>query len=464
MKRTSTRRFHLPSIFQLLWSSLAASFFGAAALFFLSLGAAEGVFHWLYASSSVAHDKPLPVVTLLVISSGFLWLMLITLPSLYYAIKHLAFSAIEGEETNVGDDSREVQKTDPADRALAADHPIIRLGVILSPLLFAAVLGLGRLCSNQPLCGIILLPAFQILGVSLPIGWFFALGVYRLYSLSRQEFWSVLANSISLSPLVILIMESMVFILFAVFIGVGLSFLLGPDQLTTMMQGLEQAKDREALFQVLRPLLAQPLVVGGILLFISVFVPFLEEAFKPLALWLVILFLWKGNRSLPKCPPCEGFALGLICGGGYALLESLFLVGVTPEWTAIVVSRAAASLLHVVHGGLMGWAAGAAAASFQRSRPWKQRIKGLALLLLAYSWVVLVHGLWNGMTLFAVLAELSSQVNAIAELPLILPLGKIAPVVLGALIIGQLIILLALNGSLRKHMAKALQAGESAAV
>ena len=410
---------------------------------------------WFTQAASGEVNQSKPFASFLIISMGMLWLMLITLPSIIYSFRRLSTPYSELSKSQ-DPEAAEVQYEEKAEAVFSLNHKFLRLGVIALPLVTFAVLGLGQLCSKQPVCEVTLLPFFHILGVSLPIAWYIALGVYQLYSLKKRAFWSVLADSISLSPSIILIIEILLFIIFAVAAGVGLYITLGSEHLSGIVRSLENANDQEALFTALAPLLAQPLVVVGLLLLLAGLVPLVEEALKPLTLWLILLFVWQGKRHAPEHPQADGFMLGLICGGGFALLESLFLSAGSTDWAAIVGSRAAASLLHVVHGGLMGWAAGLAVEMFKSSASWKAAIKGLLVLLLAYSWVVLIHGFWNGMTLLAVLAEFAKQAPQLAELPLVLPLGSLAPFALGAMILVQFLILLLLNRLVRRQLLKPL--------
>jgi len=456
LKRINSQRLHLPSLFQLLWSLLAASFFGAAALLFLSAGAAGAIAQWFVQTTSAEVSQSKPLASFLTISVGMLWLMLITLPSIVYSFKHLSIPPYTVLGKSQEPQAAEAASDDKIEPIFPLNHKFLRLGVVALPLVTFAVLGLGQLCSKQPVCGVALLPFFHILAVCLPIAWYITLGAYQLSSLRKRAFWSVLADSISLSPSIILVIEVLLFIIFAVAAGVVLYITLGSEHLRTIVHNLENAKDQEALFSALAPLLAQPGVIAGLLLLLAVFVPLIEEALKPLALWLILLFIWQGKRHAPERPQANGFIYGLVCGGGFALLESLFLSAGSANWAAVVGSRAAASLLHVVHGGLMGWAAGLAVESFKYSASWKAAIKGMMYFVFVYGWVVLIHGLWNGMTLLAVLADFAKQAPQLAELPLVLPLGSLAPFVLGAMILVQLLILLLLNRYIRRQLLKSV--------
>jgi hypothetical protein len=98
LRKNKIGQLHLPSLFQLLWSLLAASFFGAAALFFLSFGAAEAISGWIAQSASAVLEQSNQFAPYLIISSGMLWLMLITLPSIYYSFRQLAQPYLVSQE------------------------------------------------------------------------------------------------------------------------------------------------------------------------------------------------------------------------------------------------------------------------------------------------------------------------------------------------------------------------------
>jgi hypothetical protein len=115
--------------------------------------------------------------------------------------------------------------------------------------------------------------------------------------------------------------------------------------------------------------------------------PIIEEIVKPLA----VLILGRRLRS-----PAEGFALGALCGAGFALIEGLMAASGTVEmWGVGLLGRAVSSLMHITASGLMGW--GYASARLE---------KRYGRLLLMFLLAVGIHGLWNGSALTTVYGAL----------------------------------------------------------
>jgi len=140
LKRINSQRLHLPSLFQLLWSLLAASFFGAAALLFLSAGTAGVIAQWFAQATSAEISQLKPFASFLTISVGMLWLMLITLPSIVYSFKRLRIPSTalgNNQEPQVAEAAPD-DKTEPI---FSLNHKVLRVGVVALPLVTLAVLG-----------------------------------------------------------------------------------------------------------------------------------------------------------------------------------------------------------------------------------------------------------------------------------------------------------------------------------
>ncbi len=155
------------------------------------------------------------------------------------------------------------------------------------------------------------------------------------------------------------------------------------------------------------PYLVRPAVIGIVLLFVALIVPMIEELFKPIGVWLLA-------GSSPS--PAAGFAVGALSGGGYAFIESLMLSGTAEQWSAAVLARAGTTAVHILTAALTGWAL---------VQAWQKR--GYLRLLLVYLLAVLIHGLWNGLTLlfsFQMLAELQ---DLTLDLPYFQLIRYIAP-------------------------------------
>ena len=106
----------------------------------------------------------------------------------------------------------------------------------------------------------------------------------------------------------------------------------------------------ENMITVLQPYLERPGVIVAGLIILSVLTPLIEEFFKPLALWFI------PGHNLTEA---EGFTLGLVAGGIFALLETLgtlpALNGRDGLWLMLILTRTGTGLLHITCSGLVGW-------------------------------------------------------------------------------------------------------------
>ena len=216
------------------------------------------------------------------------------------------------------------------------------------------------------------------LGLVLPVAALFWIAAGGLPGGSRRRLASVFGIGLVGSPALALVAEYLVIGL-AVLV-VGLFSLAHPEWLALLKQLKSQitnATDIQTVIPLLAPYLANPLVLVAILAFVAGIGPLIEEAMKPLAVWLV------GKRLHS---PAEGFALGALCGAGFALLEGLSAAsGAAQSWGIGIGVRAFSSLMHICASGIMGW--GIASAVLE---------KRYLHLAGAYLTSFLIHALWNG--------------------------------------------------------------------
>jgi RsiW-degrading membrane proteinase PrsW (M82 family) len=288
----------------------------------------------------------------------------------------------------------------------------------------------------------ITLPFVHVLVIGIPVIWVLYLGGRGLPKGSPQRAWGILATGMTLGPALIFALE--IVALFVCVLAGALLIALSPNQLRELSSLVEQLQTTnlspETILPVIQPYLKNPLVVFGVLLFMAGIVPLLEEAIKPIGVWLL------AKRRLT---PVEGFTAGLISGAGFALVESLgYTSNGGQSWISSVLVRAPTALMHILTCGLTGWGL-ARAISLRRFR-W---------LLAGYGGAVAIHGLWNGLTITA------------AGIVLLYPDQPAAVVIAGLALLGMValfgfvfLLLLLINRHLRQQAAHAIISPEPALV
>lgn len=300
----------------------------------------------------------------------------------------------------------------------------------LLPVAVVAIIG-GGLISLLELTWLnwLVLPVFSVLGIVVPILLLFGIAAWGIEVGSRWHFFSIFSLSMTIAPLIMIVIEVTALI---VVIVAGLVYASSTDPtLLSELQALgdlfDQTSDEQVLLTALTPYMTNPTVIAVALGFIAVLVPLVEELFKPLAVWLF-------GRSLKT--PAQGFALGAVSGAGFALLESLNAsADGTTTWAVIVTARAGTSLLHILTSGLVGWGI---ASAFSERR--------IGRLLAAYVSAVLIHGIWNAAAIGTGIAFMGEGIGQPDWV------FKYAPALVGGLIvlvIGMLVVLFAANRKLR---------------
>ena len=272
---------------------------------------------------------------------------------------------------------------------------------------------------------------FFLLGIAIPVAGLVWIAIGGLPTGSWRRLWAALGIGMTASTSVAMILELIV--AGSVVLVAGIIAALNPASLAALEQLKDQisnAGDIQALLPILAPYLNNPLVFLSILIFVAGIGPLIEEAIKPLAVWLV----WKRLRS-----PAEGFVLGALCGAGFALLEGMLVTsGATEMLGFSLTGRATSSLMHITASGLMGWAIASALLEKRYGR-----------LAWTYLLSVTIHGLWNGSVLLAVYGGLRLSVQE-TNPDLLGGISVVAGVgLLGAILISVLVILPVINSRLR---------------
>ena len=314
----------------------------------------------------------------------------------------------------------------------AAKVPRVKLwqvAVLVS--IWVLILILGSIINGLFDYGWAVAAPFFLLGILLPIAGLVWIAIGGLPTGSWRRLWATLSIGMNASTSLAILLELLVVgaaLLVAIIIAA-----INPALRNTIEQIRNQittTTDVQALLPILAPYLNNPLVLLVALVFVAGIGPLIEEAIKPLAVWLV----GKRLRS-----PAEGFALGALCGAGFALLEGLLSAsGATELLGFSLAARAASSLMHITASGLMGWAIASACLEKRYGR-----------LAWTYLLSVTIHGLWNGSALLSVYGALRFSNQATSpDL-----LGGISVIIgiatLGLMLVSILIILPIINRRLR---------------
>jgi hypothetical protein len=289
------------------------------------------------------------------------------------------------------------------------------------------------------------LPPLNLLAVLIPIAWYLEFARRGLDVNRPQRTWATYTFSALLTMPLILLLELLVIIGliagFAIWLAAqpGLAF-----ELTVLVERLQNLPTGPtgldpALFAGLG---SDPIVILLIIFTIAGLTPLLEEAFKPLAVWLF------AGRDLT---PAQGFWLGAVSGASFALLETLGALGSVAQAGVITVllGRLGTGLLHIVTAALTGWGLAVAVRSGRYGR--------LALAFLA---AFLIHSLWNAFGVLVGFSPLLSDGAALPANPTLRALGSAAPFALGFLILANLLILWWANRRLRRVEPQVVPAAE----
>ena len=226
-----------------------------------------------------------------------------------------------------------------------------------------------------------------------------------------------------------MVAEIVLFIVLLFLLVIGLTlFPEAANSLASLMLKLQYAATEQAAIRLLLPHLLKPAVILPMLGVVSVLIPLIEEPLKTIGVW----FFWKQPLS-----PAEGFALGILSGAGYALFESLGMGSNTDSgWGTLMLARFGTDLVHILNGGLMGWAL---------VRAWRE--KRFLQLGMTYVLAVLIHGLWNTASIFF---SISHLISILPDPPTSLQnLGMISALGLIVLICLMLAVLWLVNRKLR---------------
>lgn len=351
------------------------------------------------------------IAPLLLLSAGITLAGALLLPSTWYSLMRLLGR------------SRQDIKTTP-------QHTILSW-IVFPLILFPLVLASGNWVTKNTELGWLLLPPIHIFAIGLPILWLAYLGVRGLSVGSSQRDWGALGAGLTLSPMLIMLLE--IFTLIVVLVSAMVYIATQPDllnQIDILIQRLSYApSDPQVIQRILSPYLFQPGVIYTIFAFVVVIVPLIEEALKPIGVWL----LFRTGLN-----PTAGFTAGVLGGAGYAIFENIMFSITMENWMFVVSARSGTAVMHIFTGGITGWALAAA---------WRYR-KYLQLGL-TYLAAVAIHALWNGLTLFGIANEFIFEEQL--QNTIFTDMVEITPVGLGILALVCLSLLIYTNWTLRRN-------------
>jgi RsiW-degrading membrane proteinase PrsW (M82 family) len=126
-----------------------------------------------------------------------------------------------------------------------------------------------------------------------------------------------------------------------------------------------------------------PRTIAFLLILVAVIAPVVEEAVKPVA----VIALIGRIRSA-----AEAFVLGMACGIGFDLVETIGYIGSGyKDWLTVAIERSSAGLLHGFGAGMvaLGW--------YLITHPGAtQKANRVLLALGCWGYAILQHSLWNG--------------------------------------------------------------------
>jgi len=394
------RSIHWPSVWQFGLSLVAAlTLWGFAATLFMLVASS------LFSASISGMDTADPI-PLLMMAAGAASGGILMLPSTGYALLRIL------------------------GRPIPIKFKVRRPGLLIL-LLFPLVVALGHWVTGYSNLAWIALPPLHVIAAGLPILGLLLLGLRGLSTGSPQRTWGIFGSGLVLGPALSLMVEAAALIILAI---LGFTYLARDPILAEKIIALSEKvstspEASDAIWELLEPYLLQPGTLYLGLIFGAVFVPLIEELFKPIGVWLLV-----GRNPTTA----QGFAAGLISGAGYALFENFALAaGSGEEWSTIVLARMGTSLIHIITAGLTGWALALA---------WREgRYIRLGVTYLA---AVSIHAMWNGLVIMSLAPEFVSAGVSFPDI--VLNIGRAAPVGFMVLIGGSFVLLLMSNAALRR--------------
>jgi len=303
---------------------------------------------------------------------------------------------------------------------------------VFTTVILSVAIGAGAAYTEIAWLTWIILPVLTVLVIVPPIWLLFGIGTQGIKLGSRWRVFSILGLSLTIGPLLMIVLE-LVLLLGMIMAGMIIAAIWLPglfQEIVKLGGTLKQETNQEVILNLFAPYISNPTLIAAALAYIALLVPMIEELLKPLAVWIFA-------RKIES--PAQGFAMGLLSGAAFALLESLNASGDgTAGWPIIVSVRAGTSLLHMTASGLVGWGI---VSAFREKR--------IVRFFSAYFCAVAIHGLWNACAVGAGLSVVGESIGRPEWL------FNFIPAMLGGMFvlsIGMLAMLIASNRKLRSPL------------
>ena len=278
----------------------------------------------------------------------------------------------------------------------------------------------------------LILPVLTVFVIVPPIFIFFGLGTRGFKLGSRWRVFGILGLAMTVGPVIMIVLE-IVILVGIIIIGVLVVAVWQPalfEEILSISKIIQQETNQDVILSLLAPYISNTLVIATLVGYIGLIVPLIEEFLKPLGVWLFA-------RKIES--PAQGFAMGMLSGAAFALVESLNASGNgSTDWSVIVSVRAGTSLLHMVASGLVGWGI---VSAFREKRYLR--------LPAAYISAVAIHGLWNSCAIGAGLSAAGESIGKPEWLAAYTPSMLAGMLVLG---IGMFVVLIASNKKLNSNL------------
>jgi len=232
---------------------------------------------------------------------------------------------------------------------------------------------------------IFLLAPLTAAAVFIPVWWLIEFSRRGLPRSTKLREWGTLTIGLTITPIIIMSIELLLTAIAAVVVMIRLGFQPNlSSQLHSFVENIGQnIGGIGELEQIQLEMMKQPIISAAVFLILGLIAPLIEEIFKPMSTWFLL------SRPLEEF---EGFSLGLISGGAFAILESAGIViqmG-SQDWLIAVALRTATGVLHIGLSGLVGYGL---------ARSWRQKQFGRGLLYIITA--AILHGMWNSMALLS---------------------------------------------------------------